>query len=141
MTKKWLHTVDLDVRDSDLDFMGGVSNARYLEYFSHGSNRMIKMLDYDIQELHARGYDCVIVRVEADYKLPLVMGDKIRICSDLEFKGTLRTIFNQQIVRLSDGAVAAEAKYIGCVLHIKDGEIVEPQELRTALENYLAKSQ
>lgn len=132
---EWLHTVEMDVRDSDIDFQGVVANHVYQQYFGHANNLMIKAVGFDIIKLHQDGFDCVIARVEIDYNRPLFFGDRLRIDSKLEFKGSYQVIFIHRLIKVNEGLVCAEAKYYGCVLG-KDGP-VEPTGLKEAKEKYI----
>lgn len=134
----WIYSCELLVRDSDIDFQMIVANHWYQAYMGHANNLMIRAMGYDIHELHDEGYDCVMVRVEIDFKQPLVLGDRIRIDCDLQFKGSFQTIFVNQIVRLSDGAIVANGKWFGCVIGKKEEGPVEPSGLRESRANYLA---
>lgn len=100
---------------------------------------MIKMLGFDVQGLHDQGYDCVIVQVLINYKLPLVNGDRVRIDSNLEFKGELQTLFLQEMIRVSDNAVVADAKFVGCII-TKDGPVA-PDILKETKQKYLDMQQ
>lgn len=133
-----MHTVEIEVRSSDVDFMGGASNAKYLDFFSYGSFLMIKMLGFDVQEVHKKGYDCVIVETNVKYKKSLGIGDRILVCSNLEFKRSIQIIFNQQILRLSDNEIVAEGKYTGCIVEMANEEIVESTLLKESYDRYLA---
>ena len=127
----------LDVRDSDIDFQSIVANHWYQAYMGHANTLMIDAAGYDIRDLHNKGYDCIIVRVEIEFKLPLKPGDRIRIDCDLQFKGTFQTIFINEIRRCSDDALVATGKWYGCVSGKEEDSPVEPVGLKEAKEKYL----
>jgi len=135
----YIHKCHLSVRDADLDSFQGVPGHKFLEYFSHASTHMIKILGWDIKKLFENGYECTILDIRLSFKKSLYADDEFEVYSDLKFKGSAapQTIFDQAIYREKDHSIIATAKYTGCVLDLKTKEIAEINVLNTALLKYL----
>ncbi len=92
-------TLDLTVRDYELDLEGIVNNSVYLNYLEHARHCFMQKLGLDFSELHKRGIDAVVSRIEIDYLSPLRSGDRFTVGIRLERKGRLRLLFHQTIVK------------------------------------------
>ena len=103
----------------------------------HANTLMVDAVGYDIRDLHNKGYDCIIAKIEIEFKQALKPGDRIRIDCDLQFKGSFQTIFINEIVRSSDNALVATGKWYGCVIGKEEDGPVEPVGLKEAKENYI----
>jgi acyl-CoA thioester hydrolase len=117
-------TLELGVRDYELDLQGIVNNAVYQNYLEHGRHEFLKSRGLDFQQLHLDGYDAVVVRSEIDYKKSLVSGDQFIVKIGVQREGRLRILFHQQIVRTSDGAIIVNAKIFAACIH--NNRPVEP---------------
>ena len=133
----WIHSYQMEIRDSDCDAQGVVANHVYLALFAHARHQFFEALGYDLKGLHEQGIDAFIARAECDYKKPLFSCDRVTIHSGLYFKGHVRAMFQQKMVRDSDGEICAEALFTGVAVD-KDG-FHEPVELVAAKEAYLKK--
>ena len=101
-------SIDLQVRDYEVDMEGIVNNAVYLNYLEHARHQFLKSVGIDFAELIRRGMHPVVVRAEVDYKLALRSGDRFRVRVGLERVSTLRIAFVQDIYRLADAGHAAD---------------------------------
>jgi len=101
--------IELEVRNYECDIEGIVNNAVYLNYLEHARHEYIRSLGTDFLSLHNYGTDPVVARIEIDYRKPLVAGDRVRVESQAFRKGRYRILFDQRIVRTTDGVLAAEA--------------------------------
>lgn len=120
------HTTEISVRDYECDLEGIVNNAVYLNYLEHARHEFLKESGVSFSELHHRGLDPVVVRIEVDYLGSLVPGDVIEVHTRMSRKGMFRFIFNQQIVRTRDAVETTRAMVIGTF--IQDGRPVSPPE-------------
>jgi acyl-CoA thioester hydrolase len=96
------YSLDLEVRDYELDLEGIVNNSVYLNYLEHARHLFMQSLGLDFSELHKEGIDAVVTRIEIDYLSPLKSGDKFILRLRLERKGRLRLLFHQAIFRTAD---------------------------------------
>lgn len=113
---KWMHELEMEVRDYELDIQGIVNNAVYQNYLEHGRHKFIQEMGVDFARLHIEGIDPVVVRAEIDYKLSLTSGKRFVIRSTVEPVGKLRFIFTQEIVRVDDQVLCVHAKITAATL-------------------------
>ena len=74
--KKYIFETRLDVRDYECDIQGIVNNANYLHYTEHTRHRFLKSLGVSFSELHAKGVDAVVARMQLTYKVPFTCDDR-----------------------------------------------------------------
>jgi acyl-CoA thioester hydrolase len=126
MTKATPFLLEFDVRDYECDIEGIVNNSVYLNYFEHSRHEFLKRSGVSFIELHQSGFDAVVTRIEIDYHRPLMSGDRFSVRTHVRRKGAFRFLFDQSIVRESDGAITTEA--IVTATFISEGRPVAPPE-------------
>ena len=102
--------LEMEVRDYECDLQGIVNNAVYQNYLEHCRHKFLQSVGIDFARLHNDGIDAVVIRAEIDYKFPLRPGDVFFVRLKLGKQGSLRVIFDQQIVRKSDEIVMVKAR-------------------------------
>jgi len=125
--------MDMEVRDYELDCEQIVNNANYLHYMEHTRHKFCADAGVSFVEMHNRGYDAVVRKIEIEYKTSLRGNESFLSCLRLERKGP-RFIFHQDILK-SNGEPAAEA--IVTVVVLKDGKLSRGDELARIFERYL----
>ena len=101
MEKKYIFETRMEVRDYECDIEGIVNNANYLHYIEHTRHLFLKSLGVSFADLHNRGVDAVVARMNLQYKTPLRCDDEFISCLNLRKEGILY-IFMQDIFRASD---------------------------------------
>lgn len=134
--RKYDFELGLTVRDYECDFQGIVNNAVYLNYLEHTRHAFLKSAGLDIMDLHHRGIDPVVSRIEVDYRAPLTAGDSFVSRLRFEREGVIRLVFYQDLYRASDGKPVVGAKVTAVCR--RDGEICMkvPSEVERALESF-----
>lgn len=99
--KKYIFETRLDVRDYECDIQGIVNNANYLHYTEHTRHRFLKSLGVSFSELHEKGVDAVVARMQLTYKVPFTCDDEIISRMSLKKNG-LRWVFSHDLFRASD---------------------------------------
>ena len=89
------------VRDYECDLQGIVNNANYQHYLEHTRHMFIKTKGIDFAEMHSKGIDLVVTKVELRFKHSLKSGDEF-VCKLNIKKDGLKYVFYQDIYRLSD---------------------------------------
>jgi len=74
----------------------------------------------------------IVARIEIDYKYPLRSGDRFIVTVEIQRVGNIRLIFNQNIFRIPDNKLIAEAKVTG-VATKKGRPIAPPTDILTLL--------
>lgn len=115
------HSFSLDVVDADLDELGHVNNARYLDYLERGRTGW-----YDEAELVAKcagtaareDLGTVVVNVNIDFRSECVGGDALIVRTMPARAGTKSFRVAQRIEKVS-GELAAEASVTSVIMDLK----------------------
>jgi len=131
-TGKYQNEIQLEVRDYECDLQGVVNNANYQHYIEHARHKWLEALGVDFAALHKEGIDLVVVRIELDYKYPLQSRDRFVVRSNLQREGRLKLICTQDIYRLPDEKLIAQARVVATA--IQNGRPVLPDNVLEKLE-------
>ena len=132
---KYIFTLEIAVRDYELDSEGIVNNAIYLHYLEHTRHAFVKQEGIPFGSLTTDGLIPVVRHMEIDYHTPLRTGDLMLSSLWIERKGA-RFIFYQDIFRKSGGAPVVSA-VVTIVCMEKDGRINRGDELAARIVKYL----
>lgn len=131
--EKYTFTMQMQVRDYELDCEAIVNNANYLHYMEHTRHQFCKQAGLSFIEMHNQGIDVVVRKIEIEYKSSLRSGDTFTSCLRMEKKG-VRFIFYQDIIR-DDGLLCVSA--VVTVVALEDGKISRGEELVKVFGKYL----
>lgn len=98
---EYLFELTMKVRDYECDLQGIVNNANYQHYIEHTRHEFLLSRGVSFAELHARGIDAVVARLNMAFKLPLRSGDSFVSRLALRKEG-IKYVFLQDIFRLPD---------------------------------------
>ncbi|MEN8222811.1 MAG: acyl-CoA thioesterase [Acidobacteriota bacterium] len=115
--KKIEHSSEFEVRDYECDMQGVVNNSVYQNYLEHARHLLLKDTGLDFSELTDKGILLTVIRVELDYKSPLVSGNRFRIDTILERVSPLRFLFDQSIIKVPDEKLVLKGKVFGTSLN------------------------
>ncbi len=132
---KYIFTLEIAVRDYELDSEGIVNNAIYLHYLEHTRHAFVKQEGIPFGSLTSDGLVPVVRRMEIDYFTPLRTGDVMLSRLWIERKGP-RFIFYQDIFRKVDGAPVVSA-VVTIVCMEKNGRINRGDDLAERISKYL----
>lgn len=122
--KEYVFETELMVRDYELDMQGIVNNSVYQNYLEHGRHEFLHEVGLNFEQLCREGIDAVVTRIEMDYKLPLKSREVFLVKLGMHKQGRLRFVFDQAIVRKSDGKVVVEAQVTGVLT--RNGRPIAP---------------
>lgn len=122
--KHYSFTLEFSVRDYECDLQGIVNNAIYLHYLEHARHEFLISRGVNFADLHERGIDLIVTRIEIDYKFPLKSRDKFVVRLNIRMEGNLRLIFEQDIFRLPDEKLIIHAEVTGVAT--RNGRPVSP---------------
>lgn len=135
MTNDYIFTLEIGVRDYELDSEGIVNNAVYLHYLEHTRHAFCKQAGYTFAQMQADGFVPVVNRIEVDYKTTLRSGDVMLSRLWVEARG-VRFVFHQDIFNRSTGALAVRA--VVSIVCLENGQLGRGEQLRKAFAKYLA---
>ena len=129
-----IYEIELEVRDYECDIQGIVNNANYLHYMEHTRHKFLLSIGLSFANLHERGIDVVVARMNLQYKTPLRCEDVVVSRLRMTKEG-LRYIFHQDILRKSDNRLSLRATVEAvCVI---GGRLSDSEELQSAFADYL----
>jgi acyl-CoA thioester hydrolase len=106
--EKYIFETRMEVRDYECDIEGIVNNANYLHYTEHTRHLFLRSLGVSFAQLHERGIDAVVARMNLQYETPLRCDDEFISRLWLE-KAGMRYIFHHDIFRASDEKLSLRA--------------------------------
>ena len=124
---EFIYSLEFSVRDYECDLQGVVNNAHYQHYLEHARHEYLVSRGVSFAELHEKGTDLIVTKVEIDYKYPLRSRDRFEVKLRLERQGNVRLLFIQEISRVPDGKLIVQAKVTGVAT--RNGKPVPPGDL------------
>ena len=131
---KYIFELRLKVRDYECDLQGIVNNANYQHYTEHTRHEFLLAHGVSFADLHARGIDAVVARIEMAFKTPLRSRDEYISRLALKKEG-LRYVFLHDIYRASDEKLSVRARVDTVCL--VNGKLSECEELNNTFAPYI----
>ena len=113
------HTLEMTVRDYELDIQGVVNNSVYGNYFEHARHEFLLSNGVNFAKLAHEGIHLVVARIEIDYKQALRSGDAFRIETSVAKSGSKVKFEFDQTILITGGTVAAKARVVGVAVDAK----------------------
>ncbi len=133
MDKNYIYELRLKVRDYECDLQGIVNNANYQHYIEHTRHEFLLAHHVSFADLHARGIDCVVARLNMQFKMPLRSGDEFVSKLWIKKEG-VKYVFMQDIFRACDMKLAVRAQVdTVCLIN---GRLSDCEELNTTFAPY-----
>lgn len=132
----YIFEMPIKVRDYEVDGQGIVNNANYQHYLEHTRHEWAEQAGLSFGEMHLRGIDPVVRKVEIEYLTSLRMGDTMISRLALERSGA-KFIFHQDIFT-PDGRQVIRGRVTIVVL--EDGKLTRGDILEKTFEPYLVKT-
>ena len=122
----YIFSLEMEVRDYECDLQGIVNNANYQHYTEHTRHEFLRSHGVSFAELHARGIDAVVARMQLQFKTPLRSTDRFVSRLALRKEG-IKYVFQQDIFRLPDERPVLKSTVEAVCL--VDGKLGECEEL------------
>ena len=106
---KYIFSIEMKVRDYECDLQGVVNNANYQHYMEHARHEFLESRGENFGRLHDEGIDAMVAKIQIEYKLPLISGDKFMVGINIKRQGA-KLLFMQDIYRLSDGKIISHSE-------------------------------
>ncbi|MCF6269259.1 MAG: acyl-CoA thioesterase [Melioribacteraceae bacterium] len=117
--KKYKHKIYETVKFHEVDLMGVVNNAVYLNYFEDARMDYFKVLTekYQLKEILEDGYFFIMAHNEIDYLIPAGFNDELIVYTKIEWIKNTSISFKHIIVnKKNDKTIAVGG---GVMVHIK----------------------
>lgn len=136
MKQKYIFETKMMVRDYECDIEGIVNNANYLHYAEHTRHLFLKACGLSFAEMHQKGVDAVVARMNLQFKTPLTCDDEFVSRLGIHKEG-IRYVFNQDIYRASDEKLCFRGVIeIVCLVN---GKLADSEDYNLAFERYLER--
>lgn len=122
---EYIYETRMEVRDYECDIQGIVNNANYLHYLEHTRHKFLQSKNLSFAELHEKGVDVVVARMNLQYKVPLRCDDEFISRLNVTKEG-IRYVFHQDIFRASDEKLCLRATVE--LVGMKDGRLANTPE-------------
>ena len=132
---KYIFETRMEVRDYECDIEGIVNNANYLHYTEHTRHLFLKHCGLSFAQMHEKGIDAVVARMNLQFKAPLCCDDEFisRLWID---KQGIKYVFHQDIFRAADEVLCFRGDItIVCVVN---GSLSDSEEYDKAFAPYLS---
>lgn len=130
---EYIFDLKMKVRDYECDLQAIVNNANYQHYIEHTRHEFLRSENISFADLHERGIDAVVARLNMAFKTPLRSGDEFVSRLALKKEG-IKYIFIQDIFRLPDmKPVLRSTVDTVCLVN---GRLSDCEELNIAFQKY-----
>jgi acyl-CoA thioester hydrolase len=126
----------MEVRDYECDIQGIVNNANYLHYIEHTRHLFLLTTGLSFSQMHERGIDAVVARMNLQYKIPLRCDDEFISRLGLKKDG-IRYVFYQDLYRASDEKLCF--KSVVELVVLINGRLGNSEEYDAAFAKYLTE--
>ena len=128
----YIYELEFKVRDYECDLQGIVNNSVYQNYLEHTRHEFLLERGVSFSDLHNRGIDAVIARVQIAYKNSLRPTESFVSKLYVQKEG-IKYVFHQAIFRKPDNKLCIKARIDVAVL--QNGKLVhELPELDKLIE-------
>ena len=127
-------SIEMSVRDYELDMQGIVNNSVYQNYLEHARHEFLHHHGIDFADLTERGVILVVKSIAMDFKNSWKSKYKFKVQVETFKDGHLKLVFKQTIIRLSDNKVALSANVTGVCL--VNNRLVKPETI-PEINNFL----
>jgi len=118
----------ISVRTYELDMLGHVNNAVYVNWLEQGRLAAMEACGYAVRSL-SQDWLTNIVRIEVDFRRAAYYGDRLVVTTTLESVGRTSFTLWGEILRLPDREVVATARAVLVWLDVRGRPAPVPPEL------------
>lgn len=135
------HRFDFTVRSTDIDVIGHVNNAKYLEYMEWARFDWIWEQGFTLDEMKRREVMPVVVNININYRKELQMREKVHAITTVVTIGEKSFVLRHELYNEAEQLVA-EGDVTMVMIDAKTRRSISlPADLKEALHGELAASQ
>jgi len=116
-------SLQIEVRPTEIDMLGHVNNAKYLEYLEWGREKWYERAGISFAEMKERGLGTVTVKITIHYRKEVRMGEKLTIVTQPLRKGRKSFTLKQEIYN-GQQELVTEAEVIIAVISLQQRKAV-----------------
>lgn len=111
-------SIQIEVRPTEIDVMGHVNNAKYLEYMEWGREDWYNRSQLPFDVFTEMGIGTVTVHIDINYRKEALLGEKLRIFTRPLRKGRSSFVLEHRILNEQEELVA-DARVTGVTIDLK----------------------
>ena len=111
--------MEVPVRSTEVDFLGHVNNAKYLEYMEWGRESWYRQAGCSFKELAARNVGTVTVNININYHNESGLGDVLIIKTRPLKVGNTSFVLLQEVFKEDSGIKVSDARVTTVVMDLK----------------------
>lgn len=116
-------TLPIEVRSTEIDMLGHVNNAKYLEYLEWGREKWYEEVGISFADMRKQGLGTVTVKITIQYRKEVRMGEKLTIVTQPLTKGR-KSFILEQIIYNEQQEKVTEAEVVVAVISLKERRAV-----------------
>ncbi|WP_432137066.1 MULTISPECIES: acyl-CoA thioesterase [unclassified Streptomyces] len=121
-------SVRVTVRGYETDVQGHLNQSVYINYAEHARWSLLQAAGISQADMVGTGVGPVALETTIRYRRELLAGDEVDVTCVFEWGGG-KTFRIEQLIRKTDGTVAAEITAVGGLLDLKERRMVaDPQD-------------
>jgi acyl-CoA thioester hydrolase len=131
-------SIEMEVRDNELDAQGIVNNANYMIYLSHARHKHGEALSINHTDFAQENMNLIITSCTMKFKNPLKANDKFIVTSKItEADLPYHWAHKQDIKRLSDGKIILKAVFNATCVNInaeRGANLFIPEQIKQIMK-------
>lgn len=134
---KYIYETCFEVRDYECDIEGIVNNANYIHYCEHTRHLFLQHCGLSFADMHQKGVDAVVARMNLQYKVPLRPDDIVSFRLWIEKQG-IKYIFHQDLFRAADNTLCFRGDIT--LVCLVNGRLADSDDYNKAFAPYITQS-
>lgn len=107
--------IELQVEDNEIDELGHVNNARFLEYFERARMDWYNRCDPTLNNVSGKHLGTVVVNIDVNYRQECFSGARLSIATTPRTRGRKSYVLHQEIFT-DDGARVCDARVTSVIM-------------------------
>ncbi|RAL21890.1 acyl-CoA thioesterase [Thermoflavimicrobium daqui] len=116
-------SIQIEVRSTEIDVLGHVNNAKYLEYLEWGREDWYNQIGLPFDLFEELGMGTVTVNININYRKEARLGQKLVISTKPIRRGRSSFVLKQEIINENQELVA-DAEVISCTMSLAERKSV-----------------
>ena len=111
--------IEIPVRSTEVDFLGHVNNAKYLEYMEWGREDWYSQADCSFEKLADRGLGTATVNITINYRNECGLGDVLIVKTRPVKVGNSSFVLLQELFKKESGVKVSDAHVTTVLMDLK----------------------